>query len=57
MSQTPPTPAGTPARVRISCPGCGRSNHVEWPAGQPDYLYRCFNCHKEHTLHRGGSGH
>lgn len=54
MSQTP---TNATQRVRISCPGCGRNNHVEWPAGQPEYVYKCFNCEKVHTLHRGGSGH
>ncbi len=57
MSHSSPTPTGATERVRISCPGCGRSDHVDWPTGQADLLYRCFNCHKEHTLHRRGSGH
>ncbi len=57
MSQPPQTPAAATERVRISCPGCGRNNHVAWPVGQAHYVYRCFNCEKEHTLSRGGSGH
>lgn len=57
MSQHPQTPAGATERVRISCPGCGRKNVIDWPVGQPDLDYRCFNCRKENTLHRGGSGH
>lgn len=39
-------------RVRISCPGCGRGDHVSWPVGQPVYHWKCFNCHKEFDLHR-----
>jgi hypothetical protein len=39
-------------RVRISCPGCGRGDFVSWPAGQPTYHWKCFNCHKEFDLHR-----
>ena len=45
---------GTSPRVRISCPGCGRSDHVTWPANQDTYHWKCFNCHKEFDLHKGG---
>jgi DNA-directed RNA polymerase subunit RPC12/RpoP len=39
-------------RVRISCPGCGRSDYVRWPAGRPVYHWKCFNCSKEFDLTR-----
>lgn len=41
--------------VRISCPGCGRNDHVRWPVGQPTYHWKCFNCSKEFDLRRPGS--
>lgn len=48
------TPApGATERVRISCPGCGRNDWVSWPAGQPTYHWKCFNCSKEFDLQRG----
>jgi transposase-like protein len=39
-------------RTRISCPGCGRHDHVAWPATQPTYPWKCFNCRKEFDLSR-----
>ena len=53
---TPPEPsaAKSGARERISCPGCGRHDWVTWPQGQDTYAWKCFNCEKEFTLHRGG---
>ncbi len=55
MTQEPAS-ARTPAppRVRISCPGCGRNDHVAWPAGEPVYHWKCFNCGKEFDLTREG---
>jgi DNA-directed RNA polymerase subunit RPC12/RpoP len=52
----PPTEAenGPTQRVRISCPGCGRHDYVEWPQGQPTYHWKCFNCGKEFELTRHG---
>ena len=41
-------------RVRISCPGCGRNDWVRWPADQPVFHWKCFNCHKEFDLTRDG---
>jgi transposase-like protein len=49
---TSATPA--PARVRISCPGCGRNDYVSWPAGEDTYHWKCFNCGKEFDLTRDG---
>lgn len=40
-------------RVRISCPGCGRHDYVDWPESQDTYHWKCFNCRKEFELHRG----
>jgi transposase-like protein len=54
MVPSSPAPSGGAERVRISCPGCGRNNHVLWPTGQAHFEYRCFNCHKTTTLQRGG---
>lgn len=53
MSQnaTPPEPP----RVRISCPGCGRSDHVSWPLGQATYPWKCFNCGKAFDLTKAGT--
>ena len=49
------TPSSTtPARVSISCPGCGRKDHVSWPAGEPVYHWKCFNCSKEFDLTADG---
>jgi DNA-directed RNA polymerase subunit RPC12/RpoP len=45
--------AGVTERVQISCPGCGRNDHVSWPAGQTTYHWKCFNCSKEFDLERG----
>lgn len=54
MSQPPSPPkSGATARVRISCPGCGRHDYVAWPAGQPTYAWTCFNCGKSFELARG----
>ncbi len=39
-------------RVRISCPGCGRKDHVSWPRGEAVYHWKCFNCGKEFDLTR-----
>lgn len=39
-------------RVRISCPGCGRGDFVTWPASEPSYHWKCFNCRKEFDLQR-----
>lgn len=47
---------GRTERTRISCPGCGRNDYVVWPATQPTYPWKCFNCSKGFELHRG-SGH
>ncbi len=55
MSQ-PTASQGQAPRVRISCPGCGRSDHVTWPATQATYHWKCFNCHKEFDLEKG-AGH
>jgi len=49
-------PSGTPQRVRISCPGCGRHDFVTWPAGQATLTWKCFNCGKTSTL-AAGAGH
>jgi transposase-like protein len=51
------TPDATPKaahapRTPISCPGCGRNDHVTWPADQPTYHWKCFNCGKEFDLSR-----
>ena len=46
-----PTSAPT-ERVPISCPGCGRNDFVSWPADQPAYHWKCFNCAKEFDLPR-----
>jgi ribosomal protein S27E len=43
-------PKGTPERVRISCPGCGRHDFVTWPAGQATLAWKCFNCGRTSTL-------
>jgi DNA-directed RNA polymerase subunit RPC12/RpoP len=39
-------------RVEISCPGCGRHDFVSWPAEQPIYHWKCFNCGKQFDLTR-----
>ena len=44
--------AGKTERTRISCPGCGRNDYVQWPAGQETFHWKCFNCDKEFDLHR-----
>ena len=49
------TGAARPARVRISCPGCGRGDHVSWALDQPLYHWKCFNCGKEFDLTRDGA--
>lgn len=46
-------PPGATERVKISCPGCGRNDHVNWPVGQATYHWKCFNCSKEFDLQRG----
>jgi hypothetical protein len=43
---------GKTERTRISCPGCGRNDYVTWPAAQPAYHWKCFNCRKEFDLSR-----
>ena len=43
---------GTTARTRISCPGCGRNDHVPWPAGQPTFRWTCFSCRGTFDLTR-----
>jgi DNA-directed RNA polymerase subunit RPC12/RpoP len=42
-------------RVSISCPGCGRHDVVSWPAGEPTYHWKCFNCGKAFDLDRKGA--
>lgn len=42
------------SRVRISCPGCGRNDYVSWPAGEPTFHWKCFNCGKTFDLTRDG---
>jgi transposase-like protein len=49
LSSRPATP-----RVRISCPGCGRNDHVSWPEDQATYHWKCFNCGKTFDLTRDG---
>jgi hypothetical protein len=44
--------AGPGPRTRISCPGCGRNDHVTWPAGQDTFHWTCFNCGKSFDLKR-----
>jgi transposase-like protein len=44
--------AGVTARTRISCPGCGRNDYVEWPATSDTFHWTCFNCGKSFDLHR-----
>jgi len=56
MSNSTPTQPGTPDRVRISCPGCGRHDFVNWPHGQETLQWTCFNCGKTSVL-RAGSKH
>ena len=46
-------PSGATERVKISCPGCGRNDHVDWPVGQSTCHWKCFNCSKEFDLQRG----
>lgn len=46
------TTPGTTERVRISCPGCGRNDMVNWPHGIATYHWKCFNCEKEFDLSR-----
>jgi transposase-like protein len=45
--------AGVTERVQISCPGCGRNDHVSRPAGQTTNHWKCLNCSKEFDLERG----
>jgi DNA-directed RNA polymerase subunit RPC12/RpoP len=52
MTQKPAETSAPPERVYISCPGCGRNDWVRWPAGQPTYHWKCFNCGKEFDLDR-----
>lgn len=54
MPNNAPSSSSTPARVHISCPGCGRHDWVTWPAGQPTLSWTCFNCHKTSVLTAGG---
>ena len=53
--QTAKTASHPGERVRISCPGCGRNDFVNWPQGQPTYHWKCFNCGKEFDLSRKGA--
>jgi transposase-like protein len=49
-----PTPSNdAPARVSISCPGCGRHDWVTWPSGLATYHWKCFNCGKQFDLEAG----
>jgi DNA-directed RNA polymerase subunit RPC12/RpoP len=52
LSKDSPAAQGGTERTRISCPGCGRNDYVRWPAGQPVYAWKCFNCRKEFELTR-----
>jgi len=52
ISQDTLAAAGKTGRTRISCPGCGRNDYVQWPASQETFHWKCFNCHKEFDLHR-----
>ena len=55
MTDRTASPANKPTeRVRVSCPGCGRNDYVAWPAGQPTFHWKCFNCRKEFDLTRQG---
>jgi ribosomal protein S27E len=55
MTDRPTNAASKPAaRVRISCPGCGRNDYVSWPEGQATFHWKCFNCGKEFDLSRQG---
>lgn len=56
MAHDASAPAGGPTRTRISCPGCGRHDFVLWPANQPTYPWKCFNCEKSFELKKG-AGH
>jgi DNA-directed RNA polymerase subunit RPC12/RpoP len=53
---TPNSKSGSTSggRERISCPGCGRHDHVLWPQDQDTYPWKCFNCEKSFELHRSG---
>ncbi|HTR96365.1 MAG TPA: hypothetical protein VMH61_00540 [Candidatus Acidoferrales bacterium] len=46
----PTIPSSPSERVSISCPGCGRHDWVSWPAGQPTFHWKCFNCSREFDL-------
>lgn len=48
---------GATGRTRISCPGCGRNDYVDWPEGQPRLHWTCFNCRGEFDLARPGGAH
>jgi hypothetical protein len=52
VSKDPGAAQAKPGRTRISCPGCGRNDYVAWPADQPTYHWKCFNCGKEFELGR-----
>jgi CheY-like chemotaxis protein/ribosomal protein S27E len=55
MTDTATPPPGTPTeRVYVTCPGCGRHDWVNWPAGSATYPWKCFNCGKQFALERGG---
>lgn len=55
MSPDPSTSeTSATARVRISCPGCGRGDWVTWPVASTTFHWKCFNCGKEFDLERGG---
>ena len=52
MKSEASTTPSQPAREAISCPGCGRHDWVQWPAGQATYAWKCFNCGKQFDLTR-----
>jgi len=59
MTDTPASSGSTErahasARVRISCPGCGRNDYVTWPSDRETYHWKCFNCGKQFDLTRDG---
>lgn len=55
MTDTATPPPGAPTeRVYVTCPGCGRHDWVNWPAGSPTYPWKCFNCGKQFALERHG---
>lgn len=53
---TRPAPGAT-ERIRISCPGCGRNDHVSWPRDAATFPWTCFNCGKRFDLARPSAAH